>query len=614
MNQAMAYRGPDSEGFLIHDGKSGELLSGDDTPKAYGYPHISTKSDQSANVFLGHRRLSIIDLTQNGHQPVLREDGQSSLMVFNGEIYNFHELEKQFLSQERADFNSDTRVLFSLLNKLGISAVEHLRGMFAFAYFDLKSHKVYLVRDRIGIKPLYYAVHNNRLIFGSEIRTILASKEFTPEVSIPGLWQNYSYRVTPRPNTSFKVIKAVLPGHYLEIDLRDSNVKTVQYWDLPTGVRKAKNKKSVIEETESLIEESINYRLISDVEVSSFLSAGIDSNIVTAIAAKKVPHFKGLTLAMDPNSKEDESYIAGINAKKYGIEHRVSKFNPSVGYDDLRHYLRCCEEPSFTLPPVYFLSKVAAEENMKVILNGLGGDEFFGGYPVFKYLKYRPFRKILRPFLKLKRREYSYNENILYNMVFSDTYGTFYGANYTFFSEDEKKKLFHTAVQEDPLLIWDKMYDIEDMTIFDAIVYLSSKHFLANHALNRGDALSMYHSLEIRSPLLDHKLVEHIMTIPQNLLLRTKEGKYILREILKPKVDSSTLKMKKKGFTVPPKYWMSEEMKKLTRDKLEGLKKRGMFNPEEIENIYSRFINIDPRKVWHLVMTEVWFEEFIDGQ
>lgn len=613
MTSEMRHRGPDDEGYLTYSKTETKLFGGQDTPHEYQLPQIGSNLGETASIFLGHRRLSIIDLSQNGHQPMMdNEESAQSLFVFNGEIYNYKELEPGLEKEQNWNYNSDTRVLFSLFKQKGLSCLEELRGMFAFAFIDLERKKAFLVRDRLGIKPLFYSIAGDVLIFGSEIRTILASGLITPEVSREGLWDNFSYRVSPRPQTAFKNIQAVKPGHFLEIDLENGNIKQEQYWDLPTGVRTRQSKEEVLEKTESLIAESIKYRLISDVEVSSFLSAGIDSTLITAMAADQSQNLKGLTLALDPNSQEDESYLAGLNAKKFGLEHLISVFDSKTGFSELNDYVRCFEEPAFALPPVYFLSKVAHEKGMKVILNGLGGDEFFGGYPVFKYIKYHPFRKLLRPLLKLKKRDYSYNENILYNMVFSNTNGTFYGANYSFFSEEEKKRLFKGPIQENSLNIWDERFDLEGMSLFDAMVYLSSKHFLANHTLYRGDAFSMFHSLEMRFPLLDHKLIEYAMTIPQDLLLKTTERKYILREILKPKADPRTFTMKKKGFSVPAKFWMNPEMQKLIENKLEQLKTREIFNSEEVDKVYQNFIKKDARKVWHLVMTELWLEEFMD--
>lgn len=638
MTTRMEHRGPDDEGYLLVDLEKNTYLPfyGDGTtPDSSGnrpdHPHIRSAYSQKAHLALGHRRLTIIDLSFNGHQPMSSKNGKCWL-IFNGEIYNFKEIRSRLVKLgHRFESQSDTEVLLAAYMQWGMEAVEQFNGMFALAIYDSMEQSLYLARDRIGIKPLYYTRRNNCLIFASDIKTIIASGLYEPEPDMEGLWHNLSFSITPRPNTMFKDVFAVPQAHWLKIHLGAirsgaCKITTRRYWSIPIGVQEHNmTEAGAIEQLEEHLTRSIRYRLTADVEVGTFMSGGIDSTTVSAMASKLHPGINAFTLAFDKSVPEyDEADQAVETAKMHGMRHILEKVAPEKVLEHIPDMVRGYEEPFCTLAPNYLISQLISKHHIVVVLNGLGGDELFAGYSHYLDLNKWKWKKMAAHVFPSFMPHYSRYRRL-------KTIANYYADQYSNFHQFEKEKLFGQKTSFDSLTLPERLYapaddeasfgdDIEALNYYDLISYIG------NHHVYRIDQFTMRFSLEGRFPFLDHELIELAFRIPSRLKIRknAENGdslqkyvqKYVLRKVAEKYIAPACLKMPKRGFGLPVGRWMKGPLKELTQSSLEKLKKRDIFNPKEIDRLHESFKHADPllyKKVWHLVMVELWFQAFIDS-
>ncbi|MBB72258.1 MAG: asparagine synthase (glutamine-hydrolyzing) [Legionellales bacterium] len=630
MATAMRHRGPDDEGYIITQQSQqpvgvlygNETASTNDIPDAYRpTDSITTKNNQLADAFFAHRRLSIVDLHGTGHQPMSDSSGRYWI-VYNGEVYNYGELADSLRAEGVTLYsNCDTEVVLHAYLRWGEQALQMFNGMFAFAIWDNEAKTVFFARDRIGIKPLFYTINDNKFIFASDIKTIIASGYYHADLDIQGLYHAMSYGAAPRPMTTFKNVKSLEAGHWLKLTPATGQYTIQQYWDIPINqVDNSLSEAQAVALLDEALHESIKYRLHSDVPVGTFMSGGIDSTTVSAIAAEHHPHIKAFTLGYSGKQAEafNELEQAKATASMYDIDHIISIVEPESVLNYIDETVASYEEPFFSLSPNYIISKLVADNNVKVVLNGLGGDELFAGYQTFHIAKYHRFLKLLYPLLKCAKMAYPRLERTM-DLKAMRGVGDLHGALMNNMSSFQKNKLFNVGSVQGlcSLETIRDLYIPQDKTFgshIEAMCYMYVKNYIGNHHTYRVDQFTMAFSIEGRFPFLDHNFVELAFKIPARLKMQGHVGKYILRQLAQKYIHPSCLKMSKKGFDLPMDYWIHNTLHDFVHDKLSSLSNRDLFNGKFIHKVaknYQRKLT-DDYTLWQLVGVELWLEKFID--
>lgn len=630
MANAMIHRGPDDEGYLL--GLSGQLplkiafgattANIDEIPEQYRpRTDIENLYSEKGDIFLAHRRLSIIDLKPTGHQPMSIADGRYWI-IYNGEVFNYQEIAQELIQHGvRLIGQSDTEVILHAYALWGEAALEKFNGMFAFAILDLEEKTLFCARDRIGIKPFYYTIQNNRFIFASDVKTLIASGLYKPEVNLEGLYHAMSYGVAPRPLTSFKDVFALEQSHWLKINIANGQMVKQSYWQIPVNAQDhALSEQKAVELLDEALTRSVKYQLHSDVPVGTFMSGGIDSTTISAIASKHHPHIKAFTLGFEG---EQAAYLnevdeARATAAMYDMEHIVHMQKPEAILDEINGCVKAYEEPFFSLSPNLIISKLVASHGIKVILNGLGGDELFAGYKTFQLAKQYNLLKLLLPFLKIVSFYHPRWRRAL-DLSYVKSNADLHGALLNNMSSFEKNRLFidESVKHLRSLEKLRELYvppNVQFSDFIEAMCYMYMMNYIGNHHVYRVDQFTMKYSIEGRFPFLDHHVVETAFKIPSQYKMRGKVGKYILREVAKKYIDSSSLTMKKKGFDLPMDFWIRHVLKDLVREKLDLLSKRTIFHPHAVRAVAAHFDKkrCDDYTLWQLVGIELWLEEFID--
>lgn len=607
MTKSIINRGPDDEGYMLYNNKA-ISYHGDKSIQANA-EHISTSIHQKFKIGFGFRQLKIIDLSNNSHQP-MSDKNATHWVIFNGEIYNFKEIKRELISLGYTFFsNSDTEVLLNAYKEWSEKALSKFNGMFAFAIFDKIKNELFIARDRIGIKPLFYHQNKNQFIFGSTIKSIIDSKLYNPEINWNGLQENFNLSTAQNPTTCFQNIFALEPAHYLKINLQSNHIEKKQYWKIPTNSQDfSLSEKKATELIEEGLFNSIEKRLISDVNVGTFMSGGIDSTTVSVIASKYKRNIQTLTLGFKGHDNFNEVPQAKDTANLHNLNHHVSYTNPSEIIENLHQISLAYEEPFFHLSANFMLAKMASENNVKVVLSGLGGDELFGGYDVYAklplWLKLQKKKSLIKLLPNIHKSVKKAKQIANYNSI--EEFYTHYYKNY---NHQQIQKLFKTSsfTKENTI---DKYYNNE--TVFtdnvEAISYYNLKSYIGNHQMRAVDRSTMAFSIEGRFPLLDHHFIETAFKIPTKFKIKNTVQKHVLRQVAKNHIAKSCMDMSKKGLSLPLKNWISNELKEFTYDHLFTLKNRSIFNNKEIDNIIQ---NKDETKIWQLVSTELWLQNFI---
>jgi len=601
----LSHRGPDDEGYYV-----------------------------DSNISLGIRRLSIIDI-QGGHQPIHNED-ETIWVVLNGEIYNFQEL-REFLDRKGHSFytKTDTEVIVHLYEEYGDACMHTMRGMFAFALWYKNKKKLLIVRDRLGIKPLYYTYINGRLIFASEIKSILECPDVKREVNFNALDLYLTLQYVPAPLTMFKGIYKLPPGHFLSY--YNGNTTTRRYWDVVfSEADRYADEESASCEFRRLLKEAVRLEVVSEVPIGALLSGGIDSaavvGLMNSITSEPAQTF---TVGFDvAGGKYNELHLARITSNHFRTSHHevIVKASATEILPKLIYYM---DEPiaDQAALPTYLICKFA-KEFVTVALTGEGGDELLGGYPRYAYFKMAiALQNILPAFIRekmllniikilpfnhhLKRRlnDLLLNKDIIKRHID-------WIANFT---EDEKTELYKSKMKEnilkDNLLlsqIFDNYFNIAGQSdIIHSLMYMDIKTWLVDDLLTKVDRMSMAVSLEARVPLLDYKLVEFISRLPSNFKVNWKNTKALFRSSMKGFLPEAILKGKKHAFLVPVKEWFRGEMNKYAKSILlsEQAVKRGFFNDKYIQWMIEEH-NTGKRdfsqKLWNLLCLEIWHRVFID--
>ena len=581
-------------------------------------------------VGLGFRRLSIIDLN-TGHQPISNED-ETVWIVFNGEIYNFEELRDQLKTKGHSfKTRTDTEVIVHLYEEYGEACIEKLRGMFAFAIWDDRKKELLLARDRVGIKPLYYRLTDSSLLFGSEIKAILADPEVKAEV-VPEMIDRFlTFYYVPGEETLFQGIYKLPPGSYLIV--RDDNVEIKQYWDLhfspqPQNVHEAEEK------LVHLFEESVRLHMISDVPVGFLLSGGVDSTAMLGFAVGKTGHaLSSFTLGFAMPGITDERPYAQLAANRYGTEHHEMTITAKDFADFLPGFAWHMEEPVCDPQAIalYYVSRLA-KDYVKVLISGEGGDEAFGGYQTYRGIQWlermksfcSPFEGAISNVLSFANRGLRTHRLEKYapllKLPFEDYFYSRTATPFTFFNA-HKNELYskdfgqYVSKEFSTLPVKRYMHGGSGNDFVNRMLYIDTKTSLPDDLLLKADRMTMANSIELRVPLLDHHILEFAATLPENFKVHGFTTKYIMKLALRNRVPKEILNRKKAGFPVPYDSWFQTDLKQWAADILldrETLS-RGYFNKTCIEKLLNgaRQSGAGSREILSLLSLELWHRAFL---
>ncbi|PIU07952.1 MAG: asparagine synthase (glutamine-hydrolyzing) [Candidatus Moranbacteria bacterium CG08_land_8_20_14_0_20_34_16] len=607
MNEKILHRGPDDGGVYI-------------------------SPDQK--VGLGHRRLSIIDLSPLGHQPMRYLDRYE--IVFNGEIYNFQE-KKIELEKDGYIFKSksDTEVIMVLYDKFGKECLTHLRGMFAFTIYDEQEKTVFCARDRVGKKPFKYYLDENVFIFGSELKAILTQKEYKKEPDYIAIHHYLTLQYCPAPLTGFKDLKKLEPAHYLFVDLKTKKVEKERYWKLDYSQKLNLSEDEWKKRIMQKLEEAVKLRMISDVPLGAFLSGGIDSSAIVALMSKfsKTP-VKTFSIGFE-EEKYNELKYAKIVAKKFKTDHKEFIVKPDA-IKMLPQLVYQYEEPyaDSSALPTYYVSKMT-REYVTVALNGDGGDENFAGYGRYSvqkfgilYNKFIPFhKKIILPIVKFLAtlvKNTFFDRAYIFANTLSQKYNYRYINYIRYFSNELKEKIYTDNFKEKTKnidsykIVADKFNEAGTKDKMDQCLYADFSTYLHDDLMAKVDIDSMAVVLEGRSPFLDYEMLELTAKIPFNLKLKgLNNKKYILKETLRGLVPNEVMFRPKMGFGIPIDVWFRGKLKDFAYDTLLSEKaiNRGLFKKEALKALLDEHVNTKINhayRIWALITLELWFQEYFD--
>lgn len=604
MNSLISHRGPDGEGTWIRDG---------------------------SNVGFTHRRLSIIDLTEQSSQPMVHESGNS--LVFNGEIYNYRELHKESVSDGwRFKSDGDTETILAQYAKHGNSVATRLRGMFAIALWDESKQQLLIARDRFGIKPLYYAVVDGVLYFASEAKALMPFlKEIATDPNALAEYLTFQYTVGER--TLFSEVKQLLPGHQMIV--RDGQVTIERYWDVQFNIEYGKNETYFIEKLRELLHDSVDFHIRSDVEVGSYLSGGVDSSLIAALASNSLGYpVKGFHGRFTDYPGYDESNYATLASEAAGADLFITDITASDFEQNIRKVIYHLDHPvagpgSF---PQYMVSKLASDQ-VKVVLGGQGGDEIFGGYTRY-LLAY--FEQTIKAAIDGTSKNGNFvvtMESIIPNLGIlreykplmqqfwqSDLFGPLdrrflrlIDRSTDMQEEIDWSQLNLDAVHESFYEIFNNRANVAKEAYFDSMTHFEFKTLLPA-LLQVEDRMSMAHGIESRVPLLDHPLIEFAATIPADIKFKGGQLKYLLKTAFNDVIPSDiTNRRDKMGFPVPLKEWFSGPLSGFVQEIFQDMKSsdRQFINADAVLKNFENTGQFS-RKAWALLSLELWQQEFHD--
>jgi len=599
----MTYRGPDDEGYYLHE-----------------------------NVGLAMRRLSIIDLS-TGHQPITNEDG-TMWIVFNGEVYNFQPL-REDLEAKGHVFKTltDTEAILHAYEEYGEACVERLIGMFAFAIYDEKRRRLFIARDRLGIKPLYYAKVNGEIYFGSELKVVLQHPGVPRALDMHALDQFLTLEYIPAPRSIVEHVQKLPPGHTLTYE--DGEITIKPYWSLDFQTTTQSDEESLEELTE-LIRDAVKLRMIADVPLGAFLSGGIDSSTVVSFMSElsSLP-VKTFSIGFGDPTYNELPY-ARMVAEHYGTEHYEEYLEPDV-LSLAERLIRHLDEPlgDFSILPTYLVSEVA-RKYVTVSLSGDGGDEIFAGYDTYvaqnmaRYYNYVPGpirEKVLPAIMSLVPPQSAKKGLINKAKRFIEGGALDPDLQHTrwmmFINDADKDNLYQAGVRsaiatETPQDVMERYF--LQARVADALAqqqYVDIKTYLADDILTKVDRMSMAVSLEARVPLLDHRVVEFAMRLPPHLRMDKGTTKVILRKLMANRLPEQVLNKPKEGFSIPIKQWLKTTLNPLMMDLLSqsSVQRRGYFHPATVERWIKEHMENKANhshRLWALMVFELWQREVLD--
>jgi asparagine synthase (glutamine-hydrolysing) len=597
------HRGPDDEGRYLDDGLA-----------------------------MGMRRLSIIDLV-GGKQPIYNED-RSVVVVFNGEIYNHLDVRRD-LERRGHTFatHSDTESIIHLYEEYGDDCVQHMRGMFAFAVWDIRKRRLFIARDRVGIKPLYYSDSGGRLVFGSEIKAILKYPGIKRRMRLDALSHFLTLRYVPAPLTLFEGIVALPPGHTIVCD--EEGVTVSGYWDItfnPPEPGDALTEEEYAEELTALLRESVEMRLMSDVPFGAFLSGGVDSSTIVALMSEFLDEpVKTFAVGYSgPGEEMSELPYARMVADRYGTDHQEVLVGPQDFTNHLEAVVWHLDQPIADVASLatYVLSHRAAQD-VKMVLTGEGGDELFAGYARYEGEQWSSlFRYIPQPVLNaafmvsdrlpgLRRQKLALYALSLKDEVtrMTNWFPMFnQDAKTDLLSKTSRHRLGDTSTTE---VLATQLAKHTPRDRLNRMLYLDTKLWLVDDLLARGDKTSMAASLEARVPFLDHRLIEFAASLPVDMKLRRNTRKYLLKKVSSRLLPHEIIARPKRGFPIPMAEWCRGDARTFVRDTLskEAILRRGLFDWESVDTLVRQNENgfaDHGLQIWGLMSVEIWHRLFID--
>lgn len=609
MTEAMSHRGPDGSG-IWSDG----LCS------------------------LGHRRLAIIDLSARGKQPLCNEN-ETVWIVFNGEIYNFQELRAELEPfGHKFNSNTDTEVIVHAYEQWGAECVKKFRGMFAFAIWDQQKRRLFLARDRVGKKPLYYTNTGRCFAFASELQGLLQNPQVQREADLEGVDSYLSWGYVPAPLTGFKKILKLPPAHFLVLDvgLGGSKTRVERYWDLQYSPKFRMTESEAGEYLREKLTEAVRYRLISDVPLGAFLSGGIDSSIVVGLMAEvSGARVKTFSIGFDDNDYNELRFARAI-AERWGTDHTELIVTPdelAVLPKLVRHYGEPYADSSAI--PTFYVSKMT-RSGVTVALNGDGGDESFAGYDRYAATRiadrmtsfglFGSGTSVLARFLpdsidpknRVRRAK-------RFLSVAHEERPVRYGNWVSYFTTTAKNQLyapyFAEAVAPKNSQHWmeDLWQEADDLESVDAAMAVDIKSYLPYDLLTKVDIASMANSLEARSPFLDHEVMEFAARLPTHLKLHGRQSKFLLKKTFADLLPTENVRRRKMGFGVPIAKWLRTSSRELLVDTLlsHRARERGYFKPERVDCLVNEHLSERADhsfQLWNLLMLELWQREFVDAR
>lgn len=609
MVETIGYRGPDDRGVHI-TGDNGNIRVG-----------------------LGQSRLGVIDPSPRGHQPMCNEDG-SAWLVYNGEVYNFPSLRKELEAKgHRFRSQTDAEVVLHSYEEYGEECVKLFRGDFAFAVWDDRRKRLFLARDRVGVKPLYYCYSDGRLIFASEIKAILACPGVERYVDPHGLSDFLTYEFIPFPRTMLKGIKKLPPASYLVLE--NETMHITPYWEVRYNPL-PRSEEEICEGLFKVLREAVKMRLISDVPLGAFLSGGLDSSTIVGLMSQVATgRVKTFSIGFEDKSYNELSYARCV-AEAFGTQHQEFIIKPQAGemFEKLIYHL---DDPiaDFSIFPTYLVSKIA-RDYVTVALSGDGGDETFGGYDTYVAHKlataFGGAARILGqwPFSGLAASiPPSPKKKGIINRVKRFTEGMGLPSDLrhyrwmTFLSESEKEGLFTreflSALNGDSSYksIREHFSSVRYADELNKLMYVDLKTYLTDDGAVKVDRMSMACSLEVRVPILDHKVIEYMANVPTEMKVKGLQTKYLLRKTFSKILPQKIVNRGKEGFSIPIKHWLKEELRPLMLDLLseQSLAKRGYFRPEAVSRLIREHLEgreNHSHRLWAMIVFEQWARTFLD--
>ncbi|WP_323595672.1 asparagine synthase (glutamine-hydrolyzing) [Aliarcobacter butzleri] len=606
-------------------------------PNDSGYSLYET---DYSNIGLGHRRLSILDLSTHGHQPMKFENLE---IAYNGEVYNFKEIKNELkLSGYDFESDSDTEVILKAFHKWGKKCVEKFRGMWAFAIYDSLNEELIFCRDRMGVKPLYYYIDDEKVLFSSELKSFHKINTFKKKENTQSLYYYFKYGYIPTPHTIFENTYKLEAGTFLIID-KYFNISKDIYWnpsdfsyDGYKDISIPNNENKLINQLEEILTESFNLRMVSDVPVGMFLSGGIDSSLVTAILQKN-SSTKLNTFTIGFNEKETNEAVWAKKVADYlGTNHTELYINPQDAFDNITKLPDMFDEPfaDNSSIPTFMVSELA-KKDVTVSLSADGGDELFGGYSnyqptlkLYNILQKFPFelRKILYKILNTKGIENFITElkilqnrpNLndkyikLKNCMLTNTILEIFDQSKSYWSEESLDKVFKFKVSSKTIYETDLKYN----DLLNLVFLYDQKTYMLDDILTKVDRATMFNSLEGREPFLDNKIVEFALSLPSKWKIKDGQNKYLLKQILNKYLPKDLIDRPKQGFGMPIQQWFRKDLKPLYEHYLSKnkLDETGHFNSTYIEQELKEYFkgkNTNSNKFWLILVYMQWREKWM---
>jgi asparagine synthase (glutamine-hydrolysing) len=592
MNDKLRHRGPDDAGIYTDD-----------------------------NISLGHQRLAIIDLSSDGHQPYTAQD---YVIVYNGELYNYKEIRAQ-LKEYPFKTKTDTEVILAAYITWGEKCLDLFNGMFAFAIWNKNNEELFIARDRVGIKPLYYSEQETCFIFSSEIRALLASNEVPRKLNKEVLPEYLQYQTVHAPNTIIENVNVLLPGHCITISKRETRSRV--YWNPATKIDGAvaeKPESTIHSDISDNLRKAVERRMIADVPYGAFLSGGIDSSLIVGLMSEVATNPVDTFSITFDESEFTEAKYSNLVAKHFGTNHHEIELKPNDFIEELPNALKSMDHPGGDGPNSYIVSKVTKNAGITMALSGLGGDELFGGYSIFK----QTYDLNAKSYLNRIPR----NIRGIAGNLFSGLKGGVAGQKIeeilslksitpASIYPTYRKSLSNKQVN---LLIGDKraekislLADISDTNDLDiptlSKVSLYEMHsYMQNTLLRDTDQMSMASALEVRVPFLDHELIEYVLSVPDKFKYPVSP-KSLLTKSLKGLVPEEVINRPKMGFVLPWKDWLKNELRGFCESHISNIEKREIYEKGSVSKLWNSFMNNDPlatwSRVWHIIVLEEWMKE-----